>query len=383
MLITRLQREAEELQRLAPYATHSANTRGRRFPEAEDDYRTPFQKDRDRILHTTAFRRLEYKTQVFVNYEGDYYRTRLTHTLEVAQIGRSLAQTLGANVDLVEDICLAHDLGHSPFGHSGEHILDALMQGHGGFNHNHQTYRIVTELEERYPEWAGLNLTHEMLEGIAKHETRYDLSTIKGFDPQLRGSLEAQLANLADEMAYNAHDLDDGLRSGLLSADQLRGLTIWQQVAESIGWDGLAYDDMVRHRMIRRLIGLAIDDVVTATHQQLVATQAETVTAIQRLPTTIATYSTTFGAAIEALKTFLFDQLYQHYRVVRMSTKAQKFVEDLFGAYTQHPKQLPPPVYSRIATVGLHRAVADYIAGMTDRFALQEWERLFDPFTRP
>jgi dGTPase len=383
MLITRLQREAEEVQRLAPYATHSANTRGRRFPEAEDDYRTPFQKDRDRILHTTAFRRLEYKTQVFVNYEGDYYRTRLTHTLEVAQIGRSLAQTLGANVDLVEDICLAHDLGHSPFGHSGEHILDALMQGHGGFNHNHQTYRIVTELEERYPEWAGLNLTHEMLEGIAKHETRYDLSTIKGFDPQLRGSLEAQLANLADEMAYNAHDLDDGLRSGLLSADQLRGLTIWQQVAESIGWDGLAYDDMVRHRMIRRLIGLAIDDVVTATHQQLVATQAETVTAIQRLPTTIATYSTTFGAAIEALKTFLFDQLYQHYRVVRMSTKAQKFVEDLFGAYTQHPKQLPPPVYSRIATVGLHRAVADYIAGMTDRFALQEWERLFDPFTRP
>src|SRR5258708_33667919 len=239
MIITRQQREAAEAATLAPYAVKSGQSRGRRYPEDEDPFRTAFQKDRDRILHTTAFRRLEYKTQVFVNYEGDYYRTRLTHTLEVAQIGCSLAAALGANSDLVETICLSHDLGHSPFGHAGEQVLNELLREHGGYDHNKQTYRIVTKLEERYPGWPGLNLTHEVLEGIVKHESRYDMSSSHGYDPTTRGTLEAQIANIADELAYNAHDLDDGLRAGLLTHDQLDGLEIWQMVKEHAGWNGL------------------------------------------------------------------------------------------------------------------------------------------------
>jgi dGTPase len=383
MLITRQQRTQFEDDHLAPYAVRSSQTRGRKYPEAEDEFRTPYQRDHDRIIHTTAFRRLEYKTQVFVNYEGDYYRTRLTHSLEVAQIGKSLAQSLGLNADLVEGICLVHDLGHSPFGHAGESVLNALMKDHGGFNHNHQTYRIVTELEERYPHWPGLNLTHEMLEGIVKHETRYDSSSISGYDPALRGSLEAQIANLADEMAYNAHDLDDGLRSSLLAHDQIKHLDLWQHVRESIGWDGQGFDDMIRHRMIRRLIGLTLDDVVRRTSQQIAAAGVQTLADVQRQPSNLAVYSEAYGAMTDQLKDFLFDQLYHHYRVVRMSVKAQRFIEQLFEAYTSRPRQLPPSVQSRVAVVGLHRATADYIAGMTDRFALQEWERLFDPFTRP
>ena len=237
MLITRDKREAIESQTLASYALKSADSKGRDYHDPEDSYRTAFQRDRDRILHTTAFRRLEYKTQVFVNYEGDYYRTRLTHTLEVAQIGRSFARALGANEDLVEAICLVHDIGHSPFGHSGEAILNKLMADHGGFDHNKQTLRIVTKLEHRYPNWLGLNLSHELREGIVKHETQYDLSdaTSEGFDPGLRASLEAQIANVADELAYNAHDLDDGLRSGLLKPEQLDDLAIWQMLKEHIG----------------------------------------------------------------------------------------------------------------------------------------------------
>ncbi|NWG16962.1 MAG: dNTP triphosphohydrolase, partial [Chloroflexi bacterium] len=216
MFVTRSHLEQIEADTLAPYAVLSRASRGRRYQDAEPEYRTAFQRDRDRIVHSEAFRRLEYKTQVFVNDEGDYYRTRLTHTLEVEQIGRTLARVLAANEDLVEAICLAHDLGHPPFGHAGEGILNRLTEGCGGFNHNHQTYLVVTELEQRYPEWPGLNLTFETLEGIAKHETEYDLSNIAGFDVQLRGTIEAQIANAADELAYNAHDLDDGLQAELI-----------------------------------------------------------------------------------------------------------------------------------------------------------------------
>jgi dGTPase len=249
MIITRQQQEAHEARILAPYAILSRETRGRQYQEEEDPHRTAFQKDRDRILHTTAFRRLEYKTQVFVNYEGDYYRTRLTHTLEVAQIGRSLARVLGANEDLVEGVCLSHDLGHPPFGHAGEHVLNELMREHGGFDHNRQTYRIVTEIEERYPGWAGLNLTYELLEGIVKHETQYDLSNSEGFDPTKRGSLEAQIANVADELAYNAHDLDDGLRAALI-APPARGVGSLAlcQGQRRLGWAGL--QRYGRHQMI-------------------------------------------------------------------------------------------------------------------------------------
>src|SRR5258707_3137466 len=256
MIVVRQQREAAEAATLAPYAVKSGQSRGRRYPEEEDAYRTAFQKDRDRILHTTAFRRLEYKTQVFVNFEGDYYRTRLTHTLEVAQIGRSIARALGANEAPIEAICLSHDLGHPPFGHSGEMALTRLMAEHGGFDHNKQSLRIVTKLERRYPQWPGLNLTWEAREGIVKHETEYDIADAREYDAEKRGHLEAQIANAADELAYTAHDLDDGLRSGLLAPDDLAGLGLWEFVRDSIDWHGETMDQLTRHRLIRRLIGL-------------------------------------------------------------------------------------------------------------------------------
>ncbi len=383
MLVRRQDREAQEVEKLAPYAVKSRDSRGRVYSEDEDPFRTPFQKDRDRILHTTAFRRLEYKTQVFVNYEGDYYRTRLTHTLEVAQIGRSLASALGANEDLVEAVCLSHDLGHSPFGHAGEHILNELMKDHGGFDHNRQTYRIVTELEERYPGFAGLNLTHEVLEGIVKHESRYDTASSEGYDPTTRGSLEAQIANISDELAYNAHDLDDGLRAGLLTHDQLDGLEIWEMVKQSVGWDGSHFDDMVRHRLIRRLIGLEINDVIEATNYRLVETNVQSADALQHLPENVIGNTALFARKNDQLKAFLYGKLYRHYRVARMSSKAQRFLQEIFEAYVRESAQLPFEVQGRIEARGLHRAVADYIAGMTDRYALQEWQRLFDPFARP
>jgi dGTPase len=383
MIITRQQREAYEAQMLAPYAVKSGESRGRAYPEDEDSHRTVFQRDRDRVLHTTAFRRLEYKTQVFVNYEGDYYRTRLTHTLEVTQIGRSFARAFGANEDLVEAICLSHDLGHSPFGHAGEHILNKLMADHGGFDHNRQTYRIVTELEERYPGWPGLNLTHEVLEGIVKHESRYDKASSEGYDPTTRGSLEAQIANIADELAYSAHDLDDGLRAGLLVHEQLDDLDIWQMAKQSIGWNGKRFDDMIRHQLIRRIVSLEIDDAIEATDRRLVESGVQSAEALQRLPENVTCYSPHFNQMNEQLKAFLYDQLYRHFRVVRMSAKAQHYLRDLFETYVHDPALLPFESQGRIERKGLHRTVADYIAGMTDRYALQEWQRLFDPFTRP
>jgi dGTPase len=383
MIITREQREANEAQTLAPYAIKSGETRGRRYTEDEDPYRTPFQKDRDRILHTTAFRRLEYKTQVMVNYEGDYYRTRLTHTLEVAQIGRSLAAALGANVDLVETVCLSHDLGHSPFGHAGEFILNELMKDHGGFDHNRQTFRIVTELEERYPGFSGLNLTHEVLEGIVKHESRYDRASSEGYDPTTRGSLEAQIANISDELAYNAHDLDDGLRAGLLTHHQLNDVEIWKMLKESVGWDGRDFTDMIRHQMIRRLLGLEINDVIIATNKRLMETGVQSPEAIQKLSGNVICSSEHFARMNEDLKNFLYDCMYRHHRVARMSEKAYRYIREIFQAYIHEPRQLPPGIQKHVAIKGLHRAVADYIAGMTDRYALMEWQRLFDPFTRP
>jgi dGTPase len=263
MFVNRERLEQIEHDTLAPYALHSRDSRGRRHDEREPQYRTAFQRDRDRIIHSAAFRQLEYKTQVFVNDEGDYYRTRLTHTLEVAQIGRTLARALAVNEDLVEAICLAHDLGHPPFGHAGESTLNRLMQDRGGFNHNHQSYRIVTKLEARYPDWPGLNLTYETLEGIAKHETEYDISEIAGFDNGVRGSLEAQIANVADELAYNAHDLDDGLQAGLFIPEELSELEIWRYLCDELGWKGGRLTEIERHRFIRELIaggGCAGDD---------------------------------------------------------------------------------------------------------------------------
>ncbi|HSO27110.1 MAG TPA: deoxyguanosinetriphosphate triphosphohydrolase [Anaerolineales bacterium] len=383
MLYTREQLENFEDQRLAPYGSRSKYSKGRAYPEDEPEYRTAFQRDRDRILHTTAFRRLEYKTQVFINYEGDYYRTRLTHTLEVAQIGRTIARALGANEDLIEAICLAHDLGHSPFGHSGEAALARLMQAHGGFDHNKQSLRIVTKLEQRYPDFPGLNLTWEVREGIVKHESEYDISDASSYDPELRGNLEAQIANVADELAYTAHDLDDGLRSGMITPHMLDGITLWEILAASVDWQGPRLDELDRHRMVRRLIGLEVTDLVYTTAQRLRESAVKSVEELQRLPYNVIGFSEDMHRRNRQIKDFLYNNLYRHHRVVRMQVKAERLIADLFAAYLAEPDMLPQEFQNLIETRGLERTVCDYIAGMTDRYAIEEHRKLFDMTFRP
>ena len=304
MLYSRAQLETFEDQALAPYGARSMNSKGRAIPEDEPDYRTAFQRDRDRILHTTAFRRLEYKTQVFINYEGDYYRTRLTYTLEVAQIGRTIARALGGNEDLIEAICLAHDLGHPPFGHSGEVALGRLMRDHGGFDHNKQSLRIVTKLERRYPDFPGLNLTWEVREGIVKHESEYDISDASEYSPDLRGNLEAQIANVADELAYTAHDLDDGLRSGMITPHMLEGITLWEILINSVNWQGPVLDELTRHRLIRKLIGMEVTDLVTTTDKCLRESNVKSVEDLQRLSYNVIGFSEDMIRRNRQIKTF-------------------------------------------------------------------------------
>jgi dGTPase len=380
-MITRERLEEFEAEALAPYGHRSRDSRGREFPEDEPRYRTAFQRDRDRILHTTAFRRLEYKTQVFVVTEGDYYRTRLTHTLEVSQIGRTLARALGGNEDLVEAISLAHDLGHPPFGHSGELTLSRLMADHGGFDHNKQSLRIVTNLERRYPDFSGLNLTWEVREGIVKHETEYDVSDAEGYEPEKRGHLAAQIANVADELAYTAHDLDDGLRSDFISIGQLKGISLWEMIRESIDWTTDELDELTRHRLIRRLIGLEVSALLEATQQRIEGLHS--VEDLQLLDHNVVGYSDDFVTMNQQMKDFLYANMYQHYRVVRMQTKAERFIEELFNAYVEKPEILPKKVQARTHSGELYRTICDYLAGMTDRFALKEYSRLFDPSTLP
>ncbi|MFQ5945522.1 MAG: deoxyguanosinetriphosphate triphosphohydrolase [Anaerolineae bacterium] len=370
--------EILEQHELANYATKSSGSRGRAFREDEHPYRTAFQRDRDRVLHTTAFRRLGHKTQVFVTYEGDYYRTRLTHSLETAQIARTIARALQVNEDLTEAIALAHDLGHPPFGHAGESRLNRLMEAHGGFDHNAQSVRIVTLLERRYPEFAGLNLTWEVLEGMIKHETEYDRSNATGFDPEVGTSLEAQIVNLADEIAYNTHDLDDGLRSRLLGPDEVELLKIWQEALETVGEP---YSEMVRHRAIRRLIDWEVTDVINSTGDALAKSAPGSPEEVRQLEGLVR-FSPKMEQRNRELKDFLYGNLYRQHRVVRMQSKAERFVQELFEAYLTEPDQLPPDPRSRIEEEGLPRAACDYIAGMTDRFALQEHEKLFQPWER-
>jgi len=368
---------------LAPYGMRSKNSKGRAYLDGEPEYRTAFQRDRDRILHTTAFRRLEYKTQVFINYEGDYFRTRLTHTLEVAQIGRTLARALGGNEDLVEAICLAHDLGHSPFGHSGEVALNRLMKDAGGFDHNKQSLRIVTELEQRYPEFPGLNLTWEVREGMVKHESEYDISDARDFSPDLRGNLETQICNVADELAYTTHDLDDGLRSGLVTPHMLDGIALWETLKETYHWRGPALDDLERHRMIRQLVGLLVTDMVQATDKRLKESGAKSALDLQKLSYNVIGFSDDMRRRNRELKDFLYQNLYRHYRVMRMQVKAEQIISSLFNAYREEPAILPGQ-YQKLAPMrGLERTICDYIAGMTDRFAIEEHQRLFDPFLKP
>ncbi len=383
MFYTRKELEAIEDQSLAPYGIRSKNTKGRCYPEEEPEYRTVFQRDRDRILHTTAFRRLEYKTQVFINYEGDYYRTRLTHTLEVSQIGRTIARALGANPELTEAICLAHDLGHPPFGHNGEATLARLMKEHGGFDHNRQSLRIVAKLEQRYPEFPGLNLSWEVREGIVKHESEYDIADAREYDADLRGHLEAQITNVADELSYTAHDLDDGLRSGMINASMLEGITLWEILVESVHWHSSVLDDLSRHRIIRNLIDMEVSDLVYTTDKQLRESGVHSVNELQKLPYNVVSFSEEMSQRNRQLKDFLYAKLYRHHRVVRMAVKAERIISDLFNAYLREPAILPDHIQELTEERGLDRTVCDYIAGMTDRFAVEEYQKLFDPVMKP
>ncbi len=381
-MITRQQLEDREDAVLAPYAMHNRAGRGRRYPETEDPFRLDFQRDRDRIIHTTAFRRLEYKTQVFVYSEGDHYRNRLTHSIEVAQIGRTLARGLGCNEDLTEAICLCHDLGHPPFGHVGEATLNRLMDGYGGFDHQRQTFRIVTELEHRYPDHPGLNLTYEVLEGVVKHDTEYDVVDARDFVPEERGTLECQLANLADEIAYNTSDLDDGLRSGTLDPHAVAELSIARKALAQLDLplDANLGEDLLRYRFIRRLVGLEVTDTIRATAAALQAAGVDSLAALRAQPRNVAAYSAEMEAHNTELRHFLFDNFYRHYRVVRMATKAERTLVHLFTAYIDQPQQLPPTLQEKVRSDGesLQRVVCDYLAGMTDRYATEEYRRLFD-----
>lgn len=380
---TRQEYEQIEEEILAPYGMKSGQSRGRAYADDEHEYRTAFQKDRDRILHTTAFRRLEYKTQVFINYEGDYYRTRLTHTLEAAQIGRTIARALRLNEELTEAITLAHDLGHTPFGHSGEEVLNELMAEYGGFNHNEQTLRIVTELEQRYPDFPGLNLTWEVREGIVKHETDYDYveADYSEYEPHLSPTLEAQVVNYCDEIAYNTHDLDDGLRSGILAFEQVEAanLALWEEGRALVD---APWGELTRHRLIRKLINMLVTDLLEETERRLEDNDINSLEAVREYDGALVSMSAEMQEKTRELKRFLYENMYRHYRVMRMAFKSRQIVEDLFNAYVSDPYLLPGETQERIGSVPLHRAVADYIAGMTDRYALQERDRLFDPWER-
>jgi dGTPase len=387
MILWRQELEQQEAERLAPYGMKSRASRGRQHAEDEHGYRTAYQRDRDRIIHTTAFRRLEYKTQVFIITEGDYYRTRLTHTIEVAQIGRTIARALKANEDLTEAICLAHDLGHGPFGHSGEETLNELMAGHGGFDHNHQSLRIVEKLERRFPGFYGLNLSWEVLEGIMKHESEYDRGLAVDYEPDRRGTLECQIVNLADEIAYSTADLDDGLRSGLVIPEQLSDIRLWQEVTEELNEEltldtGAGFSDVDRHRIIRRLVGKQVSDVITATDAMLNAHHIQSVEDVRDQPSNVVSHSEEMLARNRELKDFLYKNLYRHWRVMRMASKAHRFLTQLFELYIADPSLLPWQTQGRVQQENLYRVVCDYIAGMTDRYALQEYQKLFDPMER-
>jgi len=377
---------------LAPYACHPAATRGRRYPETPAPTRTEYQRDRDRIVHSTAFRRLVYKTQVFLNHEGDLFRTRLTHSLEVAQLGRSIARSLHINEDLVEAISLAHDLGHTPFGHAGQDALHGCMAEHGGFEHNLQSLRVVDKLEERYPQYDGLNLTFETREGVLKHCSRQHAQQLEREEPGGVGarflrreqpSLEAQLCNLADEIAYNAHDIDDGVRSGLITLAQLQDVPLFDQYRAAAQAE---YPDLVQPLLqrrllfeaIRRMLSAQVYDVIDATQAALARHAPTDVQAVRQSPSLVM-----FGDAMRArsleLKQFLFKNLYRHPRVMETTGRAQEVVRDLFAAYTASPQEMKA-AFAEQASVDCGplraRAVADFIAGMTDRFAAREHERL-------
>ncbi|MEJ2525855.1 MAG: deoxyguanosinetriphosphate triphosphohydrolase [Desulfuromonadales bacterium] len=372
--------------KLAAYAAHSERSLGRRHDELYKDDRPAYERDRDRIIHCAAFRRLEYKTQVFVNHEGDYYRTRLTHSLEVAQIGRGIARRLRLNEDLVEALALAHDLGHTPFGHTGEDVLNRLMAGHGGFEHNRQSLRIVEHLEERYADFNGLNLSWEAREGIIKHSSDYDIPDDAGYAeyrPEQRPTLEAQIIDLADEIAYNNHDIDDGLKAGLLDPKALMTVNLWAETYARVRQKYPALDEERQVlQTISHLIGFLIRDLVEETQANIAAKQIVHLSDVRAQSDNLVRFSAETAARNRELKTFLYQNLYSHYKVERMRIKAERFLTLLFENYRDNPTLLPLSYQQRYPESGQARVICDYIAGMTDRYALDEYKRLFDPYER-
>ena len=382
----RTRQELEQLERLtlAPYAQLSADSRGRQFVEPPPDWRTQYQRDRDRVIHSRAFRRLEYKTQVFLNGTGDHLRTRLTHTMEVAAIARNIAQALKLNEDLAETIALAHDLGHSPFGHKGETVLNRLMKKHGGFEHNRQSLRIVEQLEEKYPRFHGLNLTWEVREGLVKHYTAYDHpGKRKGFDSR-SPSLEAQVANLSDEITYYSHDLDDGIDSGLLSENRLaREVRIWREATRIVEKEyGRLPDECRRYFIIRCIIDLQVHDVVTTTEALIRGAGIRSADDVRRHSKSLVQYSPTRRALNLELRDYLYRNLYYNKEVHRPNLRAVRMLKDLFEHYLQHPSTMGILSRKRIRKDGLHRAICDYLSGMTDRYAMQEHGRIFGSVKR-
>ena len=382
-MLTRDELEKREDSYLASHAMKSMNTRGRAHPEDEHPYRSVYQRDRDRIIHSTAFRRLEYKTQVFVNHEGDYYRTRLTHSIEVAQIARSISRALCLNEDLSEAIALAHDLGHTPFGHSGEDALRILMKNHGGFEHNVQGLRVVDILEKRYSQFSGLNLSWEVRESIAKHKLLSDDPNVIKFDLKKQPLLEAKIVDIADSIAYDNHDIDDSLKAGLITESGLQEVELWRYAKEQVReqYSNLT-KEMENLHTIKYLIDMEVTDLITHTQSMIEKMKIKTTDDVQNCKERLVSFSPEISKKKLELQEFLQQNAYSHYRVVRMADKAKRFVEELFNAFIENPMQLPPEYQKWIEEAGLYQGVCDYIAGMTDRFAQDEYLKLFYPYER-
>ena len=378
MPYSRTQLEENERQTLASYAQLSANTRGREHPEEPHQWRTHYQRDRDRVIHSRAFRRLEYKTQVFLNGTGDHLRTRLTHTMEVAAVSRNITRALGLNEDLAEAIALAHDLGHSPFGHKGEHALNELMKAHDGFEHNRQSLRIVEELEQKYPGHNGLNLTWETREGLVKHYTEYDHpSKREDFDAK-SSSLEAQVANLADEITYYSHDLDDGLDAGLLSEGELKlNVKLWREADAAVRTEhGELADECRRYFIIRCLIDSQVHDVVETSSTLIAQSDVQSADEVRLRENPLIQYSNELRVTNLELREYLYENLYYNPEVHEPNLRGVKLLQELFAHYLKHPKEIGSQSRARIETEGLYRAICDYLAGMTDRYVALEHKRL-------
>jgi len=371
-----------QFKKISVFGMSSKYSRGRRYPEKEHPYRDIYQRDRDRIIHSTAFRKLEYKTQVFVYHEGDYYRTRLTHTLEVSQIARTISRVLGLNEDLVEAIALAHDLGHTPFGHAIEEVLDDLMKEEGGFDHNSQGLRVVDFLEKRYPNFSGLNLSYETREGIIRHSASSKIRNfvdISEFFLDKQPTLEAQVVDLADEIAYDNHDLDDGLKSNMIYDGDLERISIWNMVSKKIKKEYSNLNkDLYKYLIIRNLIDIEVTDLIKNTLKNIKKMKINSFREVKQCEERVATFSKDMNDLRKELRNFLYKNLYCHFRVLKMSDKAKRFIKAIFEIYSNNPMLLPADLRGK----SIKRAICDYISGMTDMYALEEYNRLFNPFQK-